>query len=99
MAFAFGLLHGLGFARALLEVGLPEGDVPLALLAFNIGVEAGQILFIAAALALGAAFARLYPVVAAQFTRPGTRAFRAVAYGVGSLAAYWVVERVAGFVV
>lgn len=99
LAFAFGLLHGLGFARALLEVGLPEGDVPLALLSFNVGVEAGQLLFIATALALGLAFARLYPILAASFTRPGSPGFLALAYGVGSLAAYWVIERVSGFII
>ncbi len=98
VAFAFGLLHGLGFARALLEVGLPEGDVPLALFAFNLGVEAGQIVFIAVALALGAALARLYPSLVRGLTAPGTPGRRAVAYGVGTLAAFWVVERVAGFV-
>ena len=97
VAFAFGLLHGLGFARALLEVGLPQGDVPLALLAFNLGVEAGQILFIALVLALGPALARLYPAAREQLA-PGARGLRAVAYGVGTLAAFWVVERVAGFV-
>jgi len=97
VAFAFGLLHGLGFARALLEVGLPQGDVPLALLAFNVGVEAGQILFIAVVLALGFALARLYPAARAQLA-PGARGLRAVAYFVGTLAAFWVVERVAGFV-
>ena len=97
VAFAFGLLHGLGFARALLEIGLPVGDVPLALLAFNLGVEAGQILFIAVVLALGVALARLYPSVRAAFS-PGSAGLRAVAYGVGTLAAFWVVERVAGFV-
>jgi hypothetical protein len=97
VAFAFGLLHGLGFARALLEVGLPEGDVPLALLAFNLGVEAGQILFIAVVLALGAAMARLYPAARAAFM-PGSPGLRVTAYGVGALAAFWVVERVAGFV-
>lgn len=96
VAFAFGLLHGLGFARALLEVGLPDGDVPLALLAFNLGVEAGQILFIAVVLALGAALARLYPGARAHFA-PGARGLRALAYGIGTLAAFWVVERVAGF--
>ena len=62
MAFAFGLLHGLGFARALLEVGLPEGEVPLALFAFNLGVEAGQLLFIALVLVVGALLGRLYPL-------------------------------------
>jgi hydrogenase/urease accessory protein HupE len=97
VAFAFGLLHGLGFARALLEIGLPAGDVPLALLAFNLGVEAGQILFIAVVLALGAALARLYPSVRAAIA-PGSAGLRAVAYGVGTLAAFWVIDRVAGFV-
>ena len=61
VAFAFGLLHGLGFARALLEVGLPEGEVPLALFAFNLGVEAGQLMFIALVLVVGALLGRLYP--------------------------------------
>jgi hypothetical protein len=87
----------LGFARALLEIGLPAGDVPLALLAFNFGVEAGQILFIALVLALGTALLRLYPSVRTAFA-PGSAGLRAVAYGVGSLAAFWVVERLAEFV-
>jgi hypothetical protein len=43
MAFAFGLLHGLGFAGALAEIGLPDGEIPLALLSFNLGIEAGQL--------------------------------------------------------
>ena len=51
VAFAFGLLHGLGFAGALSEVGFPEGSIPLALLFFNVGVEIGQLLFIAASCA------------------------------------------------
>ena len=52
VAFTFGLLHGFGFAGALSEVGLPAGHIPVALLFFNVGVEAGQLLFIAAVLAL-----------------------------------------------
>ena len=51
VAFAFGLLHGFGFAGALSEVGLPQGHIPLALLFFNLGVEVGQLVFIAAVLA------------------------------------------------
>jgi len=47
VAFAFGLLHGFGFAGALAEIGLPQGDIPLALLLFNLGVEAGQVAFVA----------------------------------------------------
>ncbi len=97
VAFAFGLLHGLGFASALREIGLPEGDVPLALFAFNLGVEAGQVLFIAVVLALGAAFVRLCPA-GRGLLAPGSRGLVAVAYGVGTLAAFWVIERLAGFV-
>lgn len=52
VAFVFGLLHGFGFAGALSDVGLPQNEVPLALLMFNVGVELGQLLFIAAVLAL-----------------------------------------------
>jgi hypothetical protein len=96
VAFAFGLLHGLGFARALVEIGLPGGDVPLAILAFNLGVEAGQLLFVVLVLALGTALARLYPDARAQLAR-GAPGLRLVAYTVGGLAAFWVVERVAGF--
>ncbi len=61
VAFAFGLLHGLGFARALLDIGLPEGEVPLALFAFNLGVEAGQLMFIAVVLAAWALLRRIAP--------------------------------------
>ena len=56
VAFIFGLLHGFGFAGALSEVGLPEGHIPVALLFFNLGVEAGQLLFVAAVLASWPAF-------------------------------------------
>jgi hydrogenase/urease accessory protein HupE len=54
VAFAFGLLHGFGFAGALSEIGMPERHIPVALLFFNLGVEAGQILFVAAALVVAA---------------------------------------------
>lgn len=70
VAFAFGLLHGLGFATALKEIGLPEGDVPLALLAFNLGVEAGQLLFIAAVLLAASLLHRLSPQLIDGLRRP-----------------------------
>jgi hydrogenase/urease accessory protein HupE len=90
VAFAFGLLHGFGFAGALREVGLPEGHVPLALLFFNIGVEIGQLLFIAAALCLSAWILR--------FHRSRARwASVAASYAIGSLAMFWVIERVVAF--
>lgn len=86
VAFAFGLLHGFGFAGALSEVGVPEHAVPLALLFFNVGVELGQLLFIAAVFG----FAWLVKSTAVR-SPPGWQ--RAVAYGIGSVAAFWVVER------
>jgi len=100
VACAFGLLHGFGFAGALREVGLPERDVPLALLLFNVGVEVGQLLFIAAAVAVLACVAYLLerraPAESALWhTRPAIRT--PVAYGVGSLAAFWMAQRIAAF--
>jgi len=86
VAFAFGLLHGFGFAGALSEVGLPEEAVPLALLFFNVGVELGQLVFIAAVLGLGW-------LVRRSATRVPTKWRPAVAYGIGSVAAFWAVER------
>lgn len=90
VAFGFGLLHGLGFAGALSEVGLPPADIVMALLMFNVGVELGQLGFIAAAL-LGAAALR---VTLSQPLRWGPAV---ASYGIGSIAAFWTVERVAGF--
>jgi hypothetical protein len=86
VAFAFGLLHGFGFAGALSEVGVPQNAVPLALLFFNVGVELGQLLFIAAVFG----FAWLVQLAAVRVPAIWPRA---VAYGVGSVAAFWVVER------
>jgi hydrogenase/urease accessory protein HupE len=86
MAFGFGLLHGLGFAGALSEIGLPPGDIPLALLSFNVGVEIGQLMVVAplvAAIAIGGE--RL-----AGIFRP---LVRVPAYVIGSLAAFWCIER------
>jgi hydrogenase/urease accessory protein HupE len=88
VAFAFGLLHGFGFAGALSQIGLPEHAIPLALLFFNVGVEVGQLLFVAAVLAVVAAWRRL--------EAPWPQwAWRVPVYTIGSLAAYWTVERVA----
>jgi hydrogenase/urease accessory protein HupE len=92
VALAFGLLHGLGFASALIDIGLPQGDIPLALFAFNAGVEVGQLAFIAAVLAV--------MQLAKQFHLPATvegRLRTVTAYGVGTVAAFWFVERLAGF--
>jgi hydrogenase/urease accessory protein HupE len=96
IAFGFGLLHGLGFARALIDLGLPQADVPLALLAFNLGVEAGQLMFIAAVLAAGLFLSRLARP-AGRLLAPGRPALRATAYALGTLATVWMLDRVAGF--
>jgi len=90
VAFVFGLLHGFGFAGALAEVGLPTQAIPLALFFFNVGVEVGQLLFIAAVLAAIALLRR------ARVPWPSW-AWRVPAYGIGVVAAYWTIDRVAGF--
>lgn len=97
VAFAFGLLHGLGFARALLDVGLPTGEVPLALFSFNLGVEAGQLMFIVLVLVTGALFSRLYPLLMRSMTQPGGTGLRVTSYLMGGIAAAWLVARVAAF--
>jgi hydrogenase/urease accessory protein HupE len=87
VAFAFGLLHGFGFASGLTAIGLPRGDIPLALLMFNIGVEIGQLAFVA-----------MIPLLVRAFEVIDMRWPRwvewAPAYVVGSLGAFWTIERV-----
>jgi hydrogenase/urease accessory protein HupE len=90
VAFAFGLLHGFGFAAALTAAGLPPSGVPMALLLFNLGVEAGQIVFLCAVLLVLAVARRLLPGRGALIAPAG-------AYGIGSCAAFWLCERVAAF--
>jgi hydrogenase/urease accessory protein HupE len=86
VAFVFGLLHGFGFAGALKEIGLPEGDVPTALLTFNLGVEAGQLMIVLVTLAALKALAR--------FARPLMRpTLTAATYAVGITASFWFIER------
>ena len=100
VAFVFGLLHGFGFSGALRAVGLPEQDIPLALLFFNVGVEAGQLAFIAVVvLALSAATRLLRkPGHAEHGPWHAESLIRVpVAYVIGSVAAFWTVQRVASF--
>mgnify|MGYP001826937545 CR=1 FL=1 len=90
VAFVFGLLHGFGFAGALGEIGLPQNEIALALLMFNVGVELGQLLFIALILAVVHMLNRVrrdWPTWLRQVP----------AYGMGGIAAFWLIERVAGF--
>jgi hydrogenase/urease accessory protein HupE len=90
VAFAFGLLHGLGFAGALSEIGLPEQHIPAALLFFNLGVELGQVLFIGAMLSLMAMVRRTrWPLPDWASLVP--------AYAIGGLAMFWVFERIAAY--
>ena len=91
VAFSFGLLHGFGFASALMDLGLPRGDIPLALFAFNVGVECGQLLFVGLVLALAALARR------ARAARLEAQALRAAPYAIGTLAAFWLFERLARF--
>lgn len=89
VAFAFGLVHGFGFAGALAEIGLPEGEVPAALLAFNLGVEAGQLAVVLTVLAILAALRRL--------ARPALEpAVRIAAWGIGVTASFWLIDRMVG---
>lgn len=90
VAFAFGLLHGLGFAGALSEIGLPENAVPLALLFFNVGVEIGQLAFVLAVFAVIQLLRRW------TYLRPDI-ARTAIAYGIGTMASFWTIQRVVGF--
>jgi hydrogenase/urease accessory protein HupE len=88
VAFAFGLLHGFGFASGLTTLGLPPGEIPLALLLFNVGVEFGQIAFVALVILLERAF----HVLDVRFSR---WAHAIPAYTVGSLGALWTIQRTA----
>jgi hydrogenase/urease accessory protein HupE len=90
IAFAFGLLHGFGFAGALSEIGLPQGHIPLALLFFNLGVEAGQLLFIGGILSVTALIRGL------KIGFPQWLA-RVPPYAIGSVAMFWIIQRVAAF--
>jgi len=91
VAFIFGLFHGLGFAGALSEVGLPEHAIPLALFMFNVGVESGQILFVGGVLAVAAVLRRV-PIAWPAGS------WRLMPYTIGSLAAFWTIQRVSSFI-
>ena len=86
VAFAFGLLHGLGFASALLELGVPEQHLPAALFCFNVGVELGQLGVVAVVIGLRRLATRLH--ISRGWMRSG------LVYAMGSLAAYWSIDRI-----
>lgn len=85
VAFLFGLIHGLGFAGALKDIGLPQQNVPLALLSFNLGVEAGQLMVVALAWGLAAVLRRYAFALAVK---------RPALYGIGALASFWTISRI-----
>ena len=89
VAFTFGLVHGLGFAGALSEIGVPQNEVPLALLMFNVGVETGQVLFVCAVSLLLAGLHLIHIHSALTLSR-------ATPYVIGGVAAFWTIERVVG---
>jgi len=90
VVFFFGLLHGLGFASALSGIGLPREEIPASLLAFNIGIELGQLCFIVSAFLLLKILYRLIPL-----RREMVR--HAIAWSAGSFASFWMIERVMAF--
>jgi hypothetical protein len=96
---SFGLLHGFGFAAVLGETGLPQTEIPAALLFFNLGVEVGQILFVVAVIVLYQLI-RLVgrTLLDRDLSIDALRPLQApAAYAVGMLASFWMIERVAGF--
>jgi hypothetical protein len=90
VAFTFGLVHGLGFAGALSEIGVPQNEVPLALLMFNVGVETGQVMFVVAVSLLLAGLHKLH-------THTGYLVARTTPYAIGGVAAFWTLQRVGSF--
>ena len=90
IAFTFGLVHGLGFAGALSEIGVPQNEVPLSLLMFNLGVETGQVMFVVAVSLLLTGLHKLHG-------QTGLALARATPYAIGGIAAFWTIERVAAF--
>jgi len=96
IAFAFGLLHGFGFASALSEIGLPPDGIAMPLLLFNLGVEAGQILIVlggASAMAVASSITGRRQSVVGRLPRFNT----ALIYGIGTITAYWCFERTLGW--
>jgi hydrogenase/urease accessory protein HupE len=86
VAGGFGLVHGLGFAGALAEVGLPTAEIPLALFSFNVGIELGQLAFVGAVLLVAAALRKI-PVTWPQWAKA------VPAYGIGTMVAFWFLQR------
>lgn len=89
VAFAFGLVHGFGFAGALADIGLPQTQLAVALFAFNLGVEAGQLLVVAITMVILTALNRMSDQTQAQ-------ALRLTTYAIGTVGSFWLIERLIG---
>jgi len=92
VAMIFGLFHGLGFAGALSEIGLPQNEIPLALFMLNVGVEIGQVAFVLAVLLVSTGIKRI-PITWPSWS------VRVLPYAIGSIAAFWVIQRSISFLV
>jgi hydrogenase/urease accessory protein HupE len=100
VAFIFGLLHGFGFAGALQEIGLPNDAIPLALAFFNVGVEVGQLIFVATVLLLFSLINKLtrrHSATAERSANTATAFTQPAAYAIGTLASFWLIQRTYGF--
>ena len=96
VAFAFGLLHGLGFAGALSEIGLPPAEIPIALLFFNVGVELGHLMFVF--VVLGVLALLQYGIGLTRHSVQFHKVERVAVYVIGVLASYWLIERGLGII-
>lgn len=94
---SFGLLHGFGFASALSDIGLPQTEIAAALLAFNVGVEIGQILFVAAVFLLFRLITQLLNMAKFNSVQWLGKVEKPIAYAVGAVTMFWTIERVSGF--
>ena len=90
VAFIFGLLHGFGFASALVDLGLPQVDIPWALLFFNVGVELGQLAFVIVSIGV------IWLLTKIKFNWPMWLK-KVPPYAIGSMASFWMIERIWGF--
>jgi len=93
----FGLLHGFGFASALADIGLPQTEIPAALLAFNVGVEIGQVMFVTIVLLIFWLITKSFNMLKNKSVNWLQKIEKPMAFGVGSIAMLWTVERVSGF--
>jgi hypothetical protein len=89
MAFVFGLLHGLGFAGALSDIGLPEDAIGMSLLLFNVGIELGQLIIIALFLLI----ARMWHLLTKRLNYTEAHLYTGTAFAMGILAGYWTIDR------